>query len=351
MSERALATIRRVLAVDPIEGADNIERLTIDGWQLVSQKGNFRPGDLCLYFEIDSVLPIRPEFEFLRSRCYVKRDWVEGFRIKTIKLRKQVSQGLALPPHEIFKGTFIADEGTDYTEALGVKKWDPPLDPQLRGKARGNFPHFIPKTDQARIQNVYKQYVYKYAEHTFEKTLKLNGSSMTVYVVDPMDSEDDEMEIHVCSRNLELDIENNKDNAFVATALRYSRFFTMPGRKLAFQGELMGPGIQGNREGLDRHEFYIFDIFDIERNRYLLPQERIELFATLSIWGFAVPQHVPILEAECKVLAYNLNSIIEDANSCISIVHPVGEGYVYKSNTDPDVSFKVISNKYLLKEE
>ena len=116
-----------------------------------------------MYFEIDSVLPVRPEFEFLRKSCGVKRDWLpggEGFRLKTIKLRKQISQGLLIPISELGLGPsplqFMDDgELIDYSDILGVVKWDPPLPATLGGKARGNFPEFIRKTDEERIQNVF----------------------------------------------------------------------------------------------------------------------------------------------------------------------------------------------------
>src|SRR5260221_575643 len=95
---RKLASIQKVLDIQPIPNADAIEVVTINGWKVVSKKGEFKIGDLCVYFEIDSFLPIKPEFEFLRKSCYRKMaDGSEGFRLRTIKLRGQISQGLVLP--------------------------------------------------------------------------------------------------------------------------------------------------------------------------------------------------------------------------------------------------------------
>src|SRR5438309_10635527 len=103
IGERKLATIRRISKIEPIEGADRIVKATIDGWELVTQKDNYRVGDLCVYFEIDSFLPVRPEFEFLRKGCFKStKNLGDGFRIKTIKLRGQVSQGLSLPLGDFF---------------------------------------------------------------------------------------------------------------------------------------------------------------------------------------------------------------------------------------------------------
>lgn len=171
---RKLATIRKIADIQPIEGADAIEVATVDGWKVVVKRGEFNVGDLCVYFEIDSVLPIRPEFEFLRKGCYVKKDWLiteqnptgEGFRLRTIKLLGQISQGLVIPletvPEKGITRAFrfydengvhhrvVSHEGEDVTDVIGVVKWDPPLPAQLSGRAKGNFPSFIPKTDQER---------------------------------------------------------------------------------------------------------------------------------------------------------------------------------------------------------
>lgn len=178
---RKLASIRTIAEIRPIPGADLIELAIVDGWQCVVKKGEFSPGDPCCYIEIDSVLPVRPEYEFLRKGCHRKAEWLpggEGFRIKTVKLRGQISQGLALPI------TTDHDEGEDVTDALGIVLWDPPVSANLRGQARGNFPSYIPKTDQERAQNCLRKLTESYGDHTFEATLKLDGSSCTIYAKD-----------------------------------------------------------------------------------------------------------------------------------------------------------------------
>jgi RNA ligase (TIGR02306 family) len=98
MSERKLATIRTISEIRPIEGADNIELATVNGWKVVVGKEvGHKVGNPVVYCEVDSFLPIRPEFEFLRKSSYRKMGDVEGFNLKTIKLRGQLSQGLILP--------------------------------------------------------------------------------------------------------------------------------------------------------------------------------------------------------------------------------------------------------------
>src|SRR5271165_4747878 len=176
---RKLATIRTIDEVLPIEGADNIVLVKIDGWQCVALKTEFVQGDQCIYFEIDSFIPLIPQVEHLRARAYKKMGDKEGIRIKTIKLRGQISQGLALPlssfpilydhipicgwsPFHYTEAELAAlyKKGAeelaqrDFSELLGVVLYEPPIPTQLGGQVRGNFPSFIQKTDQERCQNM-----------------------------------------------------------------------------------------------------------------------------------------------------------------------------------------------------
>lgn len=358
---RKLATIRRVADIRPIEGADAIECVVVDGWQVVAKKGEFTVGDLCVYFEIDSVLPIREEFEFLRKGCYVKKSWLtsesnlqgEGFRLKTIKLRGQISQGLALP-----LSTFMVEladslefdkrskfvEGINVTNEMGVVKWDPPIPAQLAGRVRGNFPTFIPKTDQERIQNIKPQILQKYANDDFEVTMKLDGSSMTVYHYNER--------VGVCSRNLDLDWENSPDTTFaqvfIETGLK-SVLLSMK-RNIAIQGELMGPGIQGNPENLTKPMFFVFDMYDIDESRYLTMHEREKLFYMLTRHGGIPIAHCPLVGEPIKAAQLSTSQLLEMAEGP-SLHAKNREGLVFKSIQHPEFSFKAISNKWLLKNE
>jgi RNA ligase (TIGR02306 family) len=343
---RKLATIRTVGELRPIEGADRIELVIVDGWQCVTQKSNgFKVGDLVVYFEIDSVLPMLPLFEFLKD-SYVKREWIEGYRLKTRRFKKQLSQGLVLPIHDVIpnpESTF--EDGEDLTSFLGVQLWDPPISAQLAGTAKGNFPHFIPKTNQERVQNVFRKIKEKHPDDTYEVTLKLDGSSCTIFVKDQT--------IRVCSRNLELDIEKNPENAFCATALKYAPTLMKLISELsdiAIQGELMGPGIQGNREGFTDLQFFVFDIFDITRQCYLTPGERIALLEVINENAEVKFQHAPIIVPKVGLHnLYSVEDVLKIANRR-SINHPIAEGLVFKSNTNVTRSFKAISNEFLLKE-
>ena len=351
---RKLASVRRIESVEVIPDADNIVCATVDGWKLVTQKSNnFQAGDLVVYFEIDSFLPVTEKFEFLRKSSLRVMDNEEGFRLKTIKLRGQVSQGLILPMSEFFEtmgdlwidtsmaGTYSVDEGDDLTEMLGVKKWEPPIHPSLSGKVRGNFPSFIVKTDQERIQNIFK-YRNRYVNEEYEVTLKLDGSSMTAYY--------NEGRAGVCSRN--LDLEETAENAFwkVARSSKLIEALEMYGENIAVQGELMGPGIQGNRENLKELTLYIFDIFNINTQEYMPHNLRMDVISDLGKLG-CTANIVPIVDFVYMDDIDSLQAFLDYADSVPSINHPIAEGLVFKSMIRKRHSFKVISNKFLLKQK
>ena len=174
-----------IRSLEKIEGADTIEKATVLGWQLVVKKGEFKVGDLCVYCEIDSIMPERPEFEFLRSR---------GMRIKTIRLLGQVSQGICFPLRILPKGATLI-ENADCTDILGVTKYELPVPACLSGVMKGRFPSFIPKTDETRVQ-VLQTLLNKYKGERCYITEKLDGSSATFYL--------NNHEFGVCSRNMEL---------------------------------------------------------------------------------------------------------------------------------------------------
>lgn len=354
---RKLASIRMISDILPIDGADAIECVVVDGWKVVTKKDEFQKGDLCIYFEIDSVLPVWPEFEFLRKGCYVKKDWLvselnptgEGFRLKTIKLRGQISQGLVVPIPSDFPYSKMTDNGietiTDYdgmdvTEYFKVIKWDPPVPATLAGKVRGNFPSFIPKTDQERIQNIKPEDLAKYEDDEFEVTMKLDGSSMTVFHYNGR--------VGVCSRNLELDWESDSGTTFADVFVKsgLKDWLLNCGQNIALQGELMGPGIQGNREALTEHRFYLFDVYDIDTGQYVTSEDRHELVALREHFGLDI-QHCPVIDTKFHAAKLQTEELLTMAEGP-SIFHKVREGLVFKSIQNPDFSFKAINNQFLL---
>lgn len=352
---RKLASIRCIKQLSPIEGADRIEVATVDGWQVVVKKREFKVGDLCVYFEIDSWVPhaVAP---FLTKEGKEPSEYkgVKGQRLRTIKLRGQLSQGLILPVSDL-KGVSIEEE-LDVTETLGVLKWEReekeykgPGQPKYTNKV---FPtDLFPKTDQERIQNVFDK---RPKDHTYEVTVKLDGSSCSIFRLNG--------KLRVCSRNLELPIVEqddgfwtklwkrilrkpirykNTDNHFVAIALKYAHCIP---EGWCFQGELCGPGIQNNYEKLEKKEFFVYDVINLSNRSYLSPLNRLKLVTDLGL------KHVPIIAFE-SAYPTSVEQALKLADSTPSMNRPDAEGLVYKSNQDPSQTFKVISNNYLLKNE
>ena len=319
---RKLASVRRIAELKPIENADAIEAARVDGWWVVSKKGEFNVDDLAVYFEIDSWIPENIAPFLFKGREF---NGVKGERLRTIKLRGQVSQGLLLP----LPPGCDDEEGTDLTNELGIQKWEKPIPAQLQGQMRGNFPSFLRKTDQERIQNKLEMLD---SDELWEVTTKLDGSSMTVYWYEGV--------FGVCSRNVDLKMDQ-EGNAFVDTAKKVFDNCDFSG--LAIQGELMGPGIQGNRENLKVHTFFVFDIWVIPEQRYYTPEERQEFCDAMQL------QHVPILHYGDSIKGRTLDEMLNDADLTPSLNHPIAEGLVFK-RLDGQDSFKVISNRFLLKE-
>lgn len=331
---RKMATVRRIDAINPIPDADAIEVATVGGWKVVVKKGEFAPGDIAVYCEIDSWIP--HELAPFLSKGSEPREYngVRGERLRTVKLRGQVSQGLLIPA----VGTF--PEGTDMSEALGIQKWEAPIPAQLAGEVRGAFPGFIPKTDQERVQNLSTELAEWMAQGArWEVTEKLDGSSMTVYVMDKDEG--------VCSRNLNL--RETEGNSLWKTARRNELIekIRSTGRNLALQGELVGEGIQGNPYKIRGQEFYLFDCYDIDAGRYLRADERKALVESLDI------RHVPVLAYAADLTdtlgITDMAQLLKFAEGkSVLRAETEREGLVFKNVTD-EVSFKAISNKFLLK--
>jgi len=351
---RKLASIRKIADILPIENADAIEVAVVDGWSVVTKKGEYQPGDLAVYFEIDSFVPEHLAPFLTKGNAKAKEyEGIIGNRLRTVKLRGQVSQGLLLGLRDpnVYKallGLNDVYEGLDVTEQLGIVKYEPPIPACLAGEVEGMFPGFISKTDQERVQNIIDR--KDLLVGTWELTLKLDGSSMTMFTR--------EGEVGVCSRNLWLkDNAANDGNTLVqfARGIDYTR--TLPdvadlvGFDFALQGEIMGPGVQKNREKFSIHRFFVFDIYNITDSRYLSAGERKEVLRILLLHTDNV-EHVPIIENWFQVTEdmVDIDQFLAIAERP-SINHKIAEGVVFKNVIDGDKSFKVISNKFLLKEE
>lgn len=371
---RKLATIQKVQALHEIKGADFIEICQINGWQCITKKGEVKLNDLVVYFEIDSFLPDNDYFSFLPTKTTYEGK--QGYRLKTIKLKKAISQGLVLPishfKHHLSALTNMK-EGDDVTEILDVIKYDNESQAysgkpgMKKDKPRGSFPTFIPKTNQERIQNL-TTYFSTLVDEEFEETLKLDGSSLTCYkiihtptlwerVKSIFGIKHKAYHFGVCSRNLELKpTANNKlvfDNQGKESIYDQSDFWTAAYKykledKLptgyAVQGELIGPKIQDNQEKVKELEFYCFDVYNIYTGDYLTPVERREFCATHNI------PHVPVISEQAKPLQLGLEGLLKHVEGESMNPGTISEGRVYKHISKP-ITFKAISNKYLLGSE
>ena len=341
---RKLATIRKIDLIRPIPDADAIECAVVGGWNVVIKKGDFKAGDLAIYCEIDSWIPT--ELAPFLSKGKEPREYngVRGERLRSVKLRGQLSQGLLLDRFVALDKVGEIHEGMDVSDLLNIVKYEPPVPACLAGKARGMFPSFIPRTDQERIQNLTTEFAEWVSPGfpimpTWEVTEKLDGSSMTVYV--------NEQDQGVCSRNLNLyDTEGNtlwqvahRDQ--IITALQDSQ------RNLAIQGELIGEGIQGNPYKIKGQSFYVFDIYEIDTGSYMTPTQRRDFCE------FHELLHVPVIAFGAHLYdtlgMATIDSLLEFAEGKSELNPQTDrEGLVFKCN-EQQKSFKTISNKYLLK--
>ncbi len=327
---RKLASIQKIKSLSPIADADAIVKALVLGWEVVVKKGEFSEGDWCVYCEIDSLFPDKPEFEFLRSR---------GMRIRTVRLRGQISQGICFPLNVLPEG-IEPEEGLDVTEMLGIVKYEPPIPASLAGLVKGDFPSFIPKTDETRVQ-VLQELLDQYKGIPCYVTEKLDGSSVTYYYRNE--------EFGVCSRNLEL-LDSPENTLWkVARESQIEEKLKEAGLNIALQGELIGEGIQRNKYKLRGQRVCFFNAFDIDKYRYL----HYEDFANL-ILGLGL-QQVPLLEQNWP-LENDIPKLIEKSKRKSVLKTDVwAEGIVFRPMEeiyDPKfrrVSFKAINPEFLLK--
>ena len=345
---RKLASIQRIYKIEPIEGADRIELASVLGWQCVVNKGQFHPMDLAVYFEIDSFLPIRPEFEFMRASSYRKTDIMgEGFRLKTMRFRGQVSQGLLLPIDQFPEIPSGMDLGMDVTDILGVRKWEIEEKVTTGGTVIGTLPIDVPHTDETRVQ-AEPDLIGDFAGLEYYITTKMDGSSHSVSL--------DEDGFHVTGHNYEY--KDDGKSAFYELVKRDNieeklrKYYEDNGLKtITVQGELCAPGIQQNRLRLTKPEWYVFTI--------RIDGKRVGLKKMQDVCGTMGLQMVPVEEvgADLPSKYPTVEALLERADG----EYPKGgkkEGIVIRP-TEPiycericgPLSMKVVSNKYLLKTE
>lgn len=403
---RKLATIQKIIRLEPISGADRIELASVLGWKCIVGKGEYNVGDPVVYFEVDSLLPETPDFEFLRARCFVDNDMNRGFRIKTMKMKGVLSQGLIMPISLLAGAPF--DVGDDVTVPLGVRKyeteekdqvvdddstWTPKfnfgkkffykyLRPYIRKvETGGKWPSKIPHTDEIRIQSD-PSLIEVVNSGNVCVTEKVDGSSATYAILDGV--------FYACSRNI---VKLNIPISFWSRNVRkitgwfvkpftqdwnstwgsFARALDMMNRmvgarkvlgvdNLIVQGELVGPGIQKNRLKLSNVKFYVFSVIlpDAHGGRYLDYQVMVNLFDCSDGLPSGVSRIRVVPERRFGDLKnVTVDSLISAVDGLESVVTPgvMAKGVVirprggFSSSIKNTVSVKVINNSYLLQEK
>lgn len=367
MMSRKLASVQKVKAIKPIEGADRIEIVQVLGWNCVAKKGEYQVGDTVIYFEIDSLLPDVPMLEWLKGSSWSQK--LNKYKISTHKFRGQISQGLVIPikdleeldrqihgREEIIPIAYT--EGTDLTEILGIEKYEPPVS----NGPLGDLIHhewFVPKTDEERIQvcaeNVLPEYM-KADSNDWYASIKVDGCSCTAGLFSDA--------FLIGGRNQWY----KDENMYTTTVKKYGDlqkkledYKAINGLYVVFQGELCGPGIQSNKLGLAEKEWYIFNVFVSKtgENDSYVKCDTLRMFKLCEEFGLKT---VPIIADKDKFDFKAVDSVDKTVENLLAYVdnfkyrtyfedaspNQIAEGVVFRM-TDMTNSFKVVSNKFLLK--
>lgn len=336
--KRKLARIVNVGAIQPIPKADRIECASVGGWPVCIKKGEFVEGQRAVYFEIDAFLPQgNPHWEFLMRDHSTEFNGVRGHRLKSVEQRGQLSQGLLLPLSVLPDSLKDAPLGTDVSEVLNVVKYEKPLTEQLMQTAIGYRPGHIPSTDLMRIQNLEEEGLlesYFSAPGAWHVTEKLEGEATHYAFLDS--------QLHVCST--QLDFKDLPGNARwqIAHELGLAKKLAQY-KNIVLQGELIGPGLEGNHYELKTPEFCLYRVLLLDEGRYLTPDERAEFAKTIGLKTVPVLRHKFFLDADVSP-----EDILKLAGGP-SAVNPKKrrEGLVFERHGSTEM-FKVISNDYLL---
>lgn len=340
---RKLASIRTCGGLSSIPKADFIEMAKVDGWKCVVGKGDFRDGELGVYFEIDSFLPSEDARYSKLSAHFREWEGRIGVKVSTITLKGQMSQGIFLPIGQ-FPELSGLGAGADVSELLGIVKWEPTIPDDMAALVFAAAPGIVPDTELVRVQNI--QDVFElYGDLEFESTIKLNGMALSMYRSD--------MGEGVCSKRYSF-IKNPESPPW-ALALKHGvhKALEAMGGYFAIQGELLGSwGTSRNFERVPQGvpEFHVFNIVNLETGERLFPEARMAFMAKLAELGCTLP-HTPVKPGFQKLrdMASDVESLLKLAEGP-TVLYPGGrlEGLVLNARS-ADVRFKVISNGYLLK--
>lgn len=375
---RKLATLERIADIREHPNADALEIVKVRQWDVVVKKGEFSKGSPCVYFEVDSLLPAdNPVFEFLSKSSKPKSVDVDGrtyvgYRLKTIRLRGTLSQGLALPL-DFFSDALLSSgingipcvtddktasisvfpAGHDVSELLGIVKYEQPIPANLSGEIAGSFPSLVPKTDEERVQNIFDS-ILASGVTEFYATEKIDGTSATyVSLLDENDADLKPRHI-VCSRNWSL--KESEGNVYWTVAHNEKLFDKLP-VFYAVQGEIAGPGIQGNPLKLSEIHFYVYSVYDVIALRYLDFAEMQQFCSQYQLTSVPIIFTSYSLQSDDTVetllnLANRKSAISPECDAEGLVLRPLAEKQLQlRDGSNIRFSFKVISNNYLLDHE
>ena len=348
--DRELATVVKILTIEPIKGADFIELATVLGYQcVISKSDNFKPNDLVIYFRVDSILDITdPNMDFMAES--------KG-RLKTMRKKNVLSQGLLAPLSWLinrdngkYNEEYITSlvEGDDVTLHMGVKKYVAPEELgqyiSSRTKVKGifddreDFPDFLKKTDEYRLQDK-PRYMIELQKKPIIITRKEDGQSGTFFLKDG--------KFGICGRNYMWIQPSNDARTYYHIAEKYGMEEKLRsiGRNIAIQGEIIGPKIGGNRLNQAEYTFEVFKIWDIDNKMFLSWNEVKSICAKHDL--MTVPELKWPINKELTVK--NFIEFTEDVKYVNYGKGIFGEGIVVQTLEPPISSFKIVSRKYLEK--
>ncbi|EFK97083.1 RNA ligase [sediment metagenome] len=365
---RTLASIQRIVSMDPIPGADKIMHAGVLGWKCITAIDNgLKIGDLVIYIEIDSRVPPIPQFAFLEKRHY---------KVKTIKMRGVYSQGLIMPPKD-FPTILGYEEGKDVTDILGITKIDTyepgecsfgnkeqhPLDrflckfkiyrklrPYILRKKERGWPSEIPHTDETRVQALWGtlQGVLQ-LDKKWYITVKVDGQSGTYYYKKRFFGKDF---FGIYSRELRKKEGDNSNWAQIATKYRIreelKRFCEHHGVKSVWiQGEIAGPGIQKNKDHFTEKKFFIFNVYVPEEKKYVGPDGMV------SFCEYHKMEMVPLISRKISLKDKTIDDLVEMSKGPSEwSKDDLREGIVIRELEDMSlnrISFKIVNPEFLLK--
>jgi RNA ligase (TIGR02306 family) len=327
-----LATIQRITNVMSVENSDNLDVVDVLGWKVVVRRGEFKVNDLCIYVGLDSIMPEKPEFEFMRRSHFI---------VKTLKLRGQISQGLVFPLSiienlNIILGDYSGDlENFDLTNILRVTKYEKEIDAKIMGNKAGSFPiYIISKTDEERIQN-HKALLDEMKGIECYSSVKVDGTSGTFLKNDE--------KTFVCSRNSAMQDDGENVYSYIFRKYALDKVFEKY-PNVAIQGEIAGPKIQKNRLKLKEPTLFIFNLYDIDPRRFFNLSYMLDFCDNNSLKTVEIEKYF--------IMNHTLEELLEMAKGNYSSGYP-REGIVirpiierYSSVLRGRMSVKVINNDY-----